>query len=448
MLSLSFAAGITHGIIYILLGFETFRLDGFVMWFVASNAVSLISTIFILKYYHFNGYTFPFVSGIISAVLTLAGGITFVLALSNRQLQPLYTIFIFLVMASGAVYGISLLSPAASKKIWLKRTGILTLVLLASLLVLFFLPSLNPNIKPTLLSKTEQWLSLFGNVTILFLILNFLQEKKLSTADDDSISMPKSLSELFPFVGMALTVFLILCGAMFGTDAGSSLMWKTRNEWLAQELEEKSEARYFAANNGDTLHYLLTRPLNFDPTKQYPLVVCLTYGGYQAPAAQFLTEEGNRNQYPAFLLTPYCEEGFGWGGVPGYTHRDQILCDALNNLKEPIDRKRQYVAGISLGGYGSWHLITEHPDMFAAALPVCGGGNTALAGRVKNIPVWAFHGAKDNNVPVSESRNMIAAIQSAGGAPRYTEFPNKAHHIWYDVTITPGVLDWLFAQHK
>jgi pimeloyl-ACP methyl ester carboxylesterase len=75
-------------------------------------------------------------------------------------------------------------------------------------------------------------------------------------------------------------------------------------------------------------------------------------------------------------------------------------------------------------------------------------GDAKLAAKVIDIPIWAFHGAKDRNVPVTGSREMIAAIKSAGGEPRYTEYPDQAHNIWYQVTVTPGLLDWLFAQSK
>jgi len=86
--------------------------------------------------------------------------------------------------------------------------------------------------------------------------------------------------------------------------------------------------------------------------------------------------------------------------------------------------------------------------MFAAAIPISGGGNPALAQNIVDIPVWAFHGRKDRNVPVSGSRDIIQAIKNAGGDPRYTEYPDERHDIWEKVTNTPGLLDWLFAQKR
>ncbi|MBA4055232.1 MAG: peptidase, partial [Marivirga sp.] len=110
--------------------------------------------------------------------------------------------------------------------------------------------------------------------------------------------------------------------------------------------------------------------------------------------------------------------------------------------------KRRYVTGISRGGYGSWHFICTRPDMFAAAIPVCGGGDPSRASNIVDVSVWAFHGAKDKNVPVDGSRHMIEAIKKAGGSPQYTEYENEAHNIWHRVSETPGLWDWLFEQQR
>ncbi len=101
-----------------------------------------------------------------------------------------------------------------------------------------------------------------------------------------------------------------------------------------------------------------------------------------------------------------------------------------------------------MGGYGAWRLAAAYPEMFAAAIPICGGGDPLLAQQLTKVPIWAFHGEKDMNVPVSGSRDVIDAIEKVGGKPIYTEFPGKAHDISKEVISTPGLLDWLFAQSK
>ena len=86
--------------------------------------------------------------------------------------------------------------------------------------------------------------------------------------------------------------------------------------------------------------------------------------------------------------------------------------------------------------------------MFAAAIPVSGGGDPKLAPKAVHVAIWAFHGAKDKNVPVSASREMIQAIKQAGGNPKYTEYPDLDHNIWDQVSKTPGLWEWLFAQKR
>jgi predicted peptidase len=113
-----------------------------------------------------------------------------------------------------------------------------------------------------------------------------------------------------------------------------------------------------------------------------------------------------------------------------------------------IDDTRIYVAGQSDGGYGTWNLITQKPDLFAAAIPLCGGGDPVLAGRVAKMPIWVFHGRRDDVIPVTESRRMIAAIQKAGGRPRYTEYAGVGHDVWKRALKDPDLVRWLFAQHR
>jgi predicted peptidase len=126
-----------------------------------------------------------------------------------------------------------------------------------------------------------------------------------------------------------------------------------------------------------------------------------------------------------------------------------LVYEAIESLKDPgIDEKRRYVTGISRGGYGSWNFICKRPEMFAAAVPVCGGGDPQFASRIVDVAVWAFHGEKDRNVLVSGSRNIIEAMKKVGGDPKYTEFSGEGHNIWYQVSMTPALWDWMFAQRR
>lgn len=126
-----------------------------------------------------------------------------------------------------------------------------------------------------------------------------------------------------------------------------------------------------------------------------------------------------------------------------------MVFETITTLKKEfaIDENRLYVAGHSLGGYGAWYFIGTRPDMFAAAIPVAGEGDAALAENMLDVAIWAFHGANDIHVPVSGSRQVIEAIRKSGGDPCYRESPDGGHN-WKIVEDTPGVLDWLFAQKR
>ena len=115
----------------------------------------------------------------------------------------------------------------------------------------------------------------------------------------------------------------------------------------------------------------------------------------------------------------------------------------------PVDMDRVYVMGISMGGYATWELLQRRPELFAAALACCGGGDSALASRLVNIPIWAFHGSKDKTVPVVRSRDMVAAIKAAGGTKiEYREYPGVGHNAWTPTFTDDSVFDWLFRQRR
>jgi predicted peptidase len=129
---------------------------------------------------------------------------------------------------------------------------------------------------------------------------------------------------------------------------------------------------------------------------------------------------------------------------------DSAIMELIASLEKrySIDTLRRYVIGESGGGYGSWHFIGNHPDIFAAAIPVCGGGEEELAKNMADVSIWAFHGSDDLLVPVSYSRKMVNALRKAGSKPRYTEFAGADHYISKRVADTPGIWDWFFAQRR
>lgn len=165
-------------------------------------------------------------------------------------------------------------------------------------------------------------------------------------------------------------------------------------------------------------------------------------------------------RFAGHILAPQCPADAKWVDVPwGEAHStpipapslpmqallallDQVLADAT------VDRARVLLTGLSMGGYGTWDLLARRPELFAAAMPLCGGGDEQTVGRFAHVPLWVWHGARDDAVPVERSRSMVAALRERGAPVRYSELPQVAHRIW-DVAYSPdGGLQWLFELRR
>ncbi len=122
--------------------------------------------------------------------------------------------------------------------------------------------------------------------------------------------------------------------------------------------------------------------------------------------------------------------------------------EALAALCEefPIDEQRVYITGLSMGGYGTWDALARYPGKFAAAIPICGGGDPAQAEHMLGTPIWVFHGDEDNAVPVRRSREMVAVLRELGDSPIYTEYEGVGHNSWSETYANRVVWDWLFSQ--
>ncbi len=173
--------------------------------------------------------------------------------------------------------------------------------------------------------------------------------------------------------------------------------------------------------------------------------------------AGFWTSERVQSRHPAFVLIPQADPKLAptWVRLWRKDPRDgpdraeplELAIELLERLQRrlPVDPARVYVTGFSMGGFGSWIAISRHPEKFAAAAPVAGGGDPAHVTGAKSA-VWAFHGARDSIVPVSRTRTMVQALRKAGAKPRYTEYPGKGHFIIREALAEPELVDWLFAQ--
>ena len=113
-----------------------------------------------------------------------------------------------------------------------------------------------------------------------------------------------------------------------------------------------------------------------------------------------------------------------------------------------VDASRVYLVGFSMGAIGLWDLVARHPELFAAAVPVSGDLEVTSAQALRDFPLWAFHGERDDVVPNTATRAMFAAMQREGGLARYTEFPGVGHEAWQPAFAKRELYEWLFAQRQ
>lgn len=440
--------------VYFRLGAQIYYLESFIPWFVCVNLISAAGLFLILLYYRYCNFVFSFwaLSGFIGTTI-FQSFVVFGMLMGSSQYGSLYLPAMLLSLCSGLVYSLSLITKPAGRRFWLKSVGVFGTVL-GLVMIVTLIWSVNPTTpeKNRMVEKIVRLTSLIGSLGPLLFVMNFVVELK-STKRNEWPAWYRSLENTLVFAAIAASVSSFILGANVARESAGKISWEHQQAVKAKEWEVIFETRTFVGKDRTTLKYQLLKPLDYDASKSYPLVVCLPYGGgvEGSPAAQWLLGEGKRKKYPSFLFVPYCVEGKGWGGVPNYPTIDTLVFETIEALQkefEPIDKKKIYVTGVSRGGYGSWHFITTRPDLFAAAVPVCGGGNPQFASVIVDVGVWAFHGEKDRNVPVESSRRMIGAIKKSGGLPLYTEFPGAGHNIWDQVTNTAGLLDWLFAQKK
>lgn len=215
------------------------------------------------------------------------------------------------------------------------------------------------------------------------------------------------------------------------------------------------ETKTFRGADGAEIGYRWMAPLAVESGKKYPLVLCLHGAGGNSVAPAVLAQDDMRKKYPCFVMYPDAT-GEGWASMPELSrlkNRKEMLplvVEAIRSLMktEPIDPARVYVTGQSMGGVGSWGAAARYPELFAAAVPVCGAWDVSDAPKMTPVAIWAFHGDEDNAVPVKFSRELTAAVEKAGGKVKYTEYPGVGHGSWGPAYAEAKLWDWLFQQRK
>lgn len=203
--------------------------------------------------------------------------------------------------------------------------------------------------------------------------------------------------------------------------------------------------------NNIKIKYLLQFPKDYYPSQEtkHPLILFLHGAGERGNDLEELKQHGipkiaeEHIDFPFIAVSPQCPKNSNWNEL------SEKVFEMLNEIisKYKIDEDRIYLTGISMGGFGTWNLATLYPDKFAAIVPICGGGNTSLAYRLKNLPIWVFHGAKDNIVPINYSEEMVKKVREYNPEVIFTIYPNTGHDSWTQTYNNPELYKWLL-NHK
>ncbi|WP_342155455.1 carboxylesterase family protein [Joostella sp. CR20] len=239
---------------------------------------------------------------------------------------------------------------------------------------------------------------------------------------------------------------------------------------LAQQLYQKDNF----VSNKDTLKYRVMLPDNFSTEKQYPLVLFLHGAGERGSdnesqlthGSKLFASEENRKNFPAIVIFPQCPKNDYWSnadvdrsgqGVKLVFHDDkkptkalQLTIELLQKYSEQpfVDTNKIYVVGLSMGGMGTFEILSRLPNTFAAAIPICGGGSESAVRKYAQTPLWVFHGAQDDVVNPIHSVKMVSAILNEGGHPKFTLFDTANHNSWDPAFSQPDFLPWLFAHER
>lgn len=233
------------------------------------------------------------------------------------------------------------------------------------------------------------------------------------------------------------------------------------------QMERFSKNQFI--QNGDTLNYRMLFP-DADTLRKYPLVIFLHGSGERGSdneaqlkwGVQNFATDKNMSEHPAIVIAPQCPNGAGWSNfsrTPNSTKMElqstptkpmQLLIELIKQTisKMPVDTNRIYITGLSMGGFGTFDAIERYPNMFAAAVPVCGGGDISKASAIAHIPMWIFHGSEDPAVNPNNSVEMNAALIKAGAHNGFTLYPETGHFSWIAAYSDEHMMEWLFRQHK
>jgi len=225
----------------------------------------------------------------------------------------------------------------------------------------------------------------------------------------------------------------------------------------------------YANAKGERMNYRLLYP-DYDTLRKFPLVIFLHGSGECGTDNESQLKWGVMNfaddhmmiMHPAFVLVPQCPANQSWSDFDKYDHtRDmqlsqsptkpmELVMEIIHKLTKElsIDTSRIYITGLAMGGFGTFDAIERYPHLFAAAVPVGGGGDVSKAASIAQVPIWIFHGSEDSAVDPELSLDMVEALTKAGGHPGFILYPGVGHYSWLGAYTDPLMMEWLFRQHR
>lgn len=246
--------------------------------------------------------------------------------------------------------------------------------------------------------------------------------------------------------------------------------WLKKNTIDANFLYSMFEPREYESEDDEIMPYRLYVPMDYDATKKYPVLIFLHGAGERGDnnAKQLgnllprAFSQANTPLDQAIIIAPQCPTGQQWVNTPwakGDYRIDNIkesdaarlALEILDAVAEEFstDDKRYYITGLSMGGFGTWDIIMRHSEIFAGAVPICGGADSTKGATVKDVPIWTVHDPSDPTVPYSGTKVMVDAIKAAGGTKIKFDSPSGyGHGSWNYVANSKDIYKWLFEQTK
>ena len=207
----------------------------------------------------------------------------------------------------------------------------------------------------------------------------------------------------------------------------------------AQQTEKQSKSG---------VHYLEYIPNVKEKSEKLPLLIFLHGMGERGADLNKLKVHGppsfldQKTDFPFICISPQCPDTVYWNEDLLLPFYEEIM------TKYPVDKSRIYLTGLSMGGFGTWASIIAKPDLFAAAAPICGGGDPSKVEAIKEMPIWVFHGAKDDVVPLVRSEEMVNSLKKLGSKVKFTIYPEAFHNSWTETYNNPELYEWFLSHQK